>query len=276
MEWKQAPDKTYMATDGNGNAYMSSANHFTVTVLTKNGYMGQGLTAEEALANAEKKKAIFDDSQKYQATEPKRPHLEDIGVKMDNQIIYLQKVMTHINLVRQTCLMLNENLDKDLYGSISEEEIKNHDASKFSEIEIKGYTKQFYTDDKNSPEWQAALMHHYKNNPHHWQYWLKDFTEPYTERGKIPLDMPREQILIMVADWLAAGYQYQGITDISKWLNGNYFKLVITDESAEDLTEVLYKIGYAVTDNDKWFLKDADFCEYLNYALAQISQYNVK
>ena len=168
--------------------------------------------------------------------------------KATKQVKHLQSVMEHINLVRLFCSTLNDRLDNDIFGRISDEEIKNHDASKFSEIEITGYVKQFYTDDKNSQEWQTALKHHYQNNPHHWQYWLDDINGTMCEGLSTPLVMPSEQVLIMVADWLAAGYQYKGSADISTWLNDNLLtkKINLHKDTALLLNQVLEAIGFGI------------------------------
>jgi hypothetical protein len=186
-----------------------------------------------------------------------------------NQIKHLQSVMTHINMVRHICVWLNGRLEGTDIGKldfISKNEIKNHDASKFSQVEINGYVKQFYTNDKDSPEWRAALMHHYQNNPHHWQYWLIDFNEPYTEQKCKPKKMPVEQVLIMVADWLAASLQYQGHADMSDWLNGNLVsgKIVLHPETRSLLDEILNKIGFTVSSNT-FGLKDISFVKSIEF-----------
>ena len=179
--------------------------------------------------------------------------------KPTNQVKHLQKVMTHINIIRVVCRLFNDRLDSGIFGSISQAEIENHDASKFSKVEIKGYVKQFFTDDKNSPEWQPALMHHYKNNAHHWQYWLDGFEQPYTEQQCKPLDMPSDQILIMVSDWIAAGLQYQGSADISGWLNDNLLtgKIILSDETSDMVSDIILAVGFRNSENGFYLFKDS-------------------
>ena len=45
----------------------------------------------------------------------------------------------------------------------------SHDLSKFSSEELEPYTIKFIqkAPDSQNPNWNDALEHHYKNNPHH-------------------------------------------------------------------------------------------------------------
>ncbi|XP_067951855.1 uncharacterized protein [Watersipora subatra] len=72
-----------------------------------------------------------------------------------------------------------------------------HDLSKFSSAELEPYTIKFVNKapDSENPAWESALEHHYKNNPHHPQYW----------EGK---PMPEEFLKESIIDMLAARYQY--------------------------------------------------------------------
>lgn len=77
-------------------------------------------------------------------------------------------------------------------------QIADHDKSKFSPEEYEGYRQWF------SPEkWETrsedfylkSLIHHYHNNPHHWNHWVT------IVNGKpIGVEMPLEFIMEMVCD----------------------------------------------------------------------------
>lgn len=57
-----------------------------------------------------------------------------------------------------------------------------HDLSKFCKKEFIPYAKYFYIDkDTYKAEFKQAWEHHYKNNPHHWQYW-KEFANMQDEQ----------------------------------------------------------------------------------------------
>ena len=77
---------------------------------------------------------------------------------MDNKQTHLVSVIKHINLVRIACNQINERLDNDIFGRISQYEIDTHDLSKFEKVELDGYIKQFYTDDKNRTEWNNKVF----------------------------------------------------------------------------------------------------------------------
>jgi len=167
-----------------------------------------------------------------------------------NKEQYIKGVYKHIKTVGIVCELINSHLDSEnlrsgIYPVISDEEIETHDASKFSNIELTGYVKQFCTDDKNSPEWQAALKHHYDNNPHHWQHWLDDLNGKLCTGMAKPLVMPSEQILIMTADWTAAMLQYNNTANISGWLNENLLtnKINLHRETREYLDSALRDLG---------------------------------
>ena len=85
--------------------------------------------------------------------------------------------------VRKAYDWLKENLpeiiDNDVvkaevtpYG-ILEENINNHDLSRYEDIEFKAYANQFFNDDiKNiTKEFINAWIYHAAFNPHHWQHW---------------------------------------------------------------------------------------------------------
>ena len=85
-----------------------------------------------------------------------------------------------------------------------------HDLSKFSRAEWSPYVRKFYgkllspkdkkkhTNQQVTYDFKRAWLHHQNVNPHHWQYWflLNEFGCP--EKA---LEMPREYMLEMVADW---------------------------------------------------------------------------
>ena len=56
-----------------------------------------------------------------------------------------------------------------------EDNIKNHDNSKYHDEEYYPYLHWFYpenNEEKNRIEFDYACLHHYHNNPHHWNHWI--------------------------------------------------------------------------------------------------------
>ena len=77
-----------------------------------------------------------------------------------------------------------------------------HDLSKFCKKEFIPYAKYFYIDkDTYKAEFKQAWEHHYKNNPHHWQYWL--------DENKQPKSIPEKHIMEMISDWEAMGLKFK-------------------------------------------------------------------
>lgn len=94
-----------------------------------------------------------------------------------------------------------------------------HDYSKFSRAEWGPYVRRFgmgragQMDKAADPEeFLAAFRHHWKRNPHHWEYWV--------EKGVAKL-MPEEYIREMVADWMGAGRAYTGRWEVREWYEKN-------------------------------------------------------
>ena len=110
-----------------------------------------------------------------------------------------------------------------------------HDWTKFLPREFGPYRRRFILNVENHDEWRIAVNHHYKRNPHHWEYWLHTDGEP--------LPMPTTFVREMVADWLAAGRAYQGSWNIEEWLSAAYPKMCLHNETKKKVSQVLTEIG---------------------------------
>lgn len=91
-----------------------------------------------------------------------------------------------------------------------------HDYSKFSRAEWTPYVNRFFSDragieDKtlDPDEFIKAWNHHWRKNPHHWEYWI-------TANSK-PMRMPDHFAREMIADWLGAGKGITGKWDLTEW-----------------------------------------------------------
>lgn len=128
----------------------------------------------------------------------------------DRRVItgYHNYLTNHINNVKKAyemyikpVLISNYNMTNEQMHNI-EDEIINHDKSKWSEEEYEPYAMHFYPSEdcdfeKADREYSVAWLHHQHHNPHHWQYWMliRD------ESKAVPLDMPFSCIVGMLADW---------------------------------------------------------------------------
>ena len=93
-----------------------------------------------------------------------------------------------------------------------------HDWTKFTPAEAPHYGRQFFGDQSDPEGFSLAWLHHQRNNPHHWEYWV-----PVTghNRGGYrdlePLPMPDWAVREMIADWMGAGRAYEGKWPTSDW-----------------------------------------------------------
>ena len=191
--------------------------------------------------------------------------MQTLHQKETQEILFTKALDTHIKFVRLACMELNELCLPD--EAISYYEIKNHDASKFSQHEFQFYARHLFGDKEDIHGWESALMHHYKNNAHHWQFHLNDFNVLYTEKYCTPEIMPSMQHTIMLADWLAAGRQYQDTWDFTDWINSNLVdlqKIIIHPQTRNSINFLLEKIGYYMSENENMYiLVDPTFTDIL-------------
>ena len=168
---------------------------------------------------------------------------------------YMEYIKDHINNVHKAFENMYKIKDKfedidrdDIYDaieSVKEKGIINiHDESKYSDEEFDAYRRYFYSiDDKEKEEseedFELAWKHHYENNPHHPEYWIKD--------GE-PVDMKIEYIVEMACDWIAMSYSKGGTA--LKYLEDNREeKQKVMTENTMNILETILNIFYSDKEN---------------------------
>ena len=163
---------------------------------------------------------------------------------------YMEYIKDHINNVHKAFENMYKIKDKfedidrddisDAIESVKEKGIINiHDESKYSDEEFDAYRRYFYSiDDKEKEEseedFKLAWKHHYENNPHHPEYWIKD--------GE-PVDMKIEYIVEMACDWIAMSYDKGGTA--LKYLEDNREeKQKVMTENTMSILETILNIFY--------------------------------
>lgn len=119
-----------------------------------------------------------------------------------------------------------------------------HDWTKFLPCEWGPYVRSFYNPDGSKRDWRtrtevdklafdAAWNHHQKVNPHHWQHWLlvTDSDEPRYRA----IDMPRNCVREMVADWAGAGRAITGKWEVADWYLKNANKMILSEITRADV-----------------------------------------
>jgi len=96
-----------------------------------------------------------------------------------------------------------------------------HDWSKFTPAEWGPYVRHFYDKDRERPgELDAAWLHHWSHNPHHWQFWA---ARNGLESRTVLESYARE----MVADWMGAGRAITGRCEVAEWYEKNVDKMTL-------------------------------------------------
>lgn len=84
-----------------------------------------------------------------------------------------------------------------------------HDLSKYSIAEFLASAKYFQGNsspidaEKTTLGYSFAWLHHRGRNPHHWEYWLDNFS-----KGTQPIKIPYKYCMEMICDWIGAGKVY--------------------------------------------------------------------
>jgi len=132
-----------------------------------------------------------------------------------------------------------------------------HDWSKFTPLEFIAYSKNFYgdgspNDREHTSAFDVAWNHHQKRNRHHWQYWvlINDSDDPPI--NPLPLPMPERFVREMVADWMGASKTYTDSWNMTEWLNQNGHKMRLHNDTINTINDVLFELGYVLTDNCNW------------------------
>jgi len=132
---------------------------------------------------------------------------------------YFKYVLEHKKNVFKTCW------SKGLYKHAI-----THDLSKFSSQEFVSYAKYFYINKEEfKQEFDKAWEHHYKNNPHHWDYWL--------DENGVPKTIPDRYLRQMIADWEGMSLKF-GDTAQEYYLN-NYKKIKLDRDTRIKLEMML-------------------------------------
>ena len=102
-------------------------------------------------------------------------------------------------------IMMELGIEESEYHRLRKQ-ISSHDLSKYGEEEFDGYRQYFYPVNDETQDEEAfnqAWKHHYKANPHHWEYWVDE------ETGKAS-PMTMKYLLEMICDWIAMSVKFGG------------------------------------------------------------------
>lgn len=155
----------------------------------------------------------------------------------NKRIEYDRYLSNHISAVQQAyeeifkeLLLTESDLTVEDINKL-EDNIKNHDNSKYYDEEYYPYLHWFYpenNEEKNRIEFDYACLHHYHNNPHHWNHWiLNDDEDKNTDRV---LDMPEIYVIEMLCDWSSFSKKNPESTAYKWWVD-NQDKMKMTENT---------------------------------------------
>lgn len=135
-------------------------------------------------------------------------------------------------------------------------ELINHDTSKYSSDEYTQYDDYFYRKDESlawchKNKFKYAWLHHQNTNKHHWQYWVLINDEDRIE----PLEMPRDSIYEMVADWGSFAYQKQDGSELIKWYESHKDKMILHEDTRRKVDDLVSELASLI---DEHFGKDKE------------------
>ena len=161
---------------------------------------------------------------------------------INKELEYKCYILQHLANIKKAYILykdfLIEKLElRDSDVRVISDLVRQHDDSKWDLEEFDAYRKHFYPTlqenemvqdmkDRLEKDFDAAWEHHYKNNPHHWQYWGKDN------------DIPNVYIAEMILDWIAMGMAGSKIKAYD-WYDQHRDEIQVTDNARIKLDETL-------------------------------------
>ena len=126
-----------------------------------------------------------------------------------------------------------------------------HDLSKFHPIEFFESVKYYQGTSspidacKKDKGYSKAWLHHKGRNSHHYEYWQDNF-----DKGGEALQMPFNDALEMLCDYLGAGHAYMKkdftyLEELKWWLNKNQNSLAMHPQTRLFISDMLYILAQA-------------------------------
>ena len=127
------------------------------------------------------------------------------------------------------------------------DKVLEHDKSKYGYVEYAPYDEYFYGT-KDEEAFNRAWLHHIHNNPHHWQHWVlvNDDGKPDHPGKIVPLEMPKLDVLEMIADWWSFSWRSGDLAEIFIWYEAHKSHIVFHPNTREYVERVLDEIREAV------------------------------
>lgn len=161
---------------------------------------------------------------------------------------YDEYLDAHVKGVRVMAKWLIDKgiVDEDAV-SILLKHVKDHDNSKTTHCEYSAYDEYFYGEDEKTDDvldaFNYAWLNHIHHNPHHWQYWVL-FEDDGPAEYPIPraLEIPKEYVYEMIADWLSFGFKEGDLRKIFSWYEDHKTRMILHEDTRALVEKILDKI----------------------------------
>ena len=154
---------------------------------------------------------------------------------------YLEYLENHINNAYKALIIL-ENLNINFINEnkdILEKLVKEHDKIKYTIDEYPIYRRHFFKvkgEVKIPNEFNIAVTHHYKNNKHHWQYWISNNELiPNIDEYEYKL-----HTIERIVDWMSSS-KYENDSVLNYW-NKHKDKMIMPKYAFEMIDDILNKL----------------------------------
>ena len=119
--------------------------------------------------------------------------------------------------------------------------VERHDASKYEPEEYIPYDAYFYGD-KDEELFDYAWLHHIHCNPHHWQYWLLVTDDDDGDEKLMPLEIPKECVYEMIADWWSFSWRSGDLREVFTWYADHRDRIIIHEITRKYVEGILEEI----------------------------------
>lgn len=154
---------------------------------------------------------------------------------------YLHEHVSNVN--RAAEWMIDHNMVPDyLIDILRRKLVPFHDESKYDSREYNAYDEYFYGKGKDDIPTKLAFnyawLRHIHLNPHHWQYWVLINDED----GVFALEMPKQYVYEMIADWWSFSWKQNDLTIIFNWYSEHSKNMILHPNTKALVEEILDEI----------------------------------
>ena len=162
---------------------------------------------------------------------------------------YNEYLKNHKQNVADAFYWISDNVPDLLTGDYDYERqiCADHDSSKSEEDEYKAYDDYFNGPDQSyliKQKYNAAWLNHIHKNNHHWQHWILHNDDE--EEGTVCLEMSKEALFEMIADWLSFGIISGNPGTILDFYEKKKNYMLLHDATRKQLEKVLELISEKV------------------------------